>query len=75
LIARVLAARGIEVRHIRANGRIQSEDEVAAEYLQKKLGNQRSLFDIADLDIAEVAPWRSLRSVLPKRRQPTFSSG
>lgn len=69
LVARVLASRGVEVRHIRGDGRIQSEDDVAAEETQRKLGNQRTLFDVA-----EVAPWRSIRSVLPKRRQPTFSA-
>jgi uncharacterized protein (DUF488 family) len=69
LVARVLASRGVEVRHIRGDGRLQSEQEVAAEDAERKLGNQRTLFDVA-----EVAPWRSIRSVLPKRRQPTFSA-
>ncbi len=69
LVARVLRSRGIDVRHIRADGRIQSEADVAAEDAQRKLGDQRTLFDVA-----EVAPWRSIRSVLPKRRQPTFSA-
>lgn len=69
LVARVLASRGARVLHIRADGRLQTEAEVATEELRKKLGDQRPLFDIA-----EVAPWRSIRSVLPKRRQPTFSA-
>jgi uncharacterized protein (DUF488 family) len=69
LVARVLASRGAQVLHIRADGRLQTEAEVATEELRKKLGDQRPLFDIA-----EAAPWRSIRSVLPKRRQPTFSA-
>lgn len=68
LVARVLASRA-QVLHIRADGRLQTEAEVAREELRKKLGDQRPLFDIA-----EAAPWRSIRSVLPKRRQPTFSA-
>ncbi|MEX2186863.1 MAG: DUF488 domain-containing protein [Pirellulales bacterium] len=66
---RGIDGRGIDVRHIRADGRVQSESDVAAEQVQRKLGNQRTLFDVA-----EVAPWRSIRSVLHKRRQPTFSA-
>lgn len=69
LVARVLGARGIEIRHVRADGRVQTESDVAAEEVQRKLGSQRTLFDVV-----EAAPWRSIRSVLPKRRQPTFSA-
>lgn len=69
LLARVLEARGVAVRHVRADGRVQTEADVAAEEVQRKLGNQRTLFDVV-----EAAPWRSIRSVLPKRRQPTFSA-
>lgn len=69
LVARVLEARGVAVRHVRADGRVQTEADVAAEEVQRKLGNQRTLFDVV-----EAAPWRSIRSVLPKRRQPTFSA-
>ncbi len=69
LVARVLEARGVAVRHVRADGRVQTEADVVAEEVQRKLGSQRTLFDVV-----EAAPWKSIRSVLPKRRQPTFSA-
>jgi uncharacterized protein (DUF488 family) len=69
LVARVLETRGVEVRHVRADGRVQTETEIAAEDVERKLGSQRTLFDVVG-----AAPWRSIRSVLPKRRQPTFSA-
>lgn len=68
LVARVLEARGLAVRHVRARGDVQLETDVAKEEAERKLGNQRTLFDVA-----EAAPWRSIRSVLPRRRQPSFS--
>lgn len=66
LIARVMAQRGVAVRHIRGDGRLQTYDEVV-----KAAGGdtgQKLLF--AELEDAE---WKSLRSVLPKS-QPSDSS-
>jgi uncharacterized protein (DUF488 family) len=69
LVARVLETRGVQVLHLRADGRVLTETEIAAEDVERKLGNQRTLFDVVG-----AAPWRSIRSVLPKRRQPSFSA-
>jgi hypothetical protein len=66
LIARVLAERGIEVRHIRGDGRAQTEAELALDETSGQLG-----LDFAEAE--EVTPWRSAQSVLPKKVPPTFS--
>ena len=58
LIARVLRDLGITLQHIRADGRVQSEDELVAVDCQPQL----SLFDFSP-----VPEWKSIRSVLPKR--------
>ena len=75
LVGRVLAAHGVVVRHIRGDGRIQTEDELIA--IQPAPSNsQLSLWD----DAAPVhgkdeqAEWRSIRPVSP-RRPPPNSSG
>jgi len=62
LVARVLTELGVHVVHIRGDGRIQSEDELAA------VEPQQTLF-------AEEAPWRSTRSVSPRRPHATSSAG
>jgi uncharacterized protein (DUF488 family) len=71
LVGRVLAGEGITLRHIRGDGRVQSDAELA----QKKGGEgQASLFDADALDdLAKEGPWRSLLSVSP-RRPPNRSS-
>ena len=66
LVGRVLLERGIQVSHIRGDGRIQTEDEVAAETDPNR--NQLALFQ---KDEAE--PWKSIPSVLRKKR-PNNSS-
>src|ERR1700682_2522039 len=53
LVGRVLLERGIQVSHIRGDGRIQTEDEVAAETDPNR--NQLALFQ---KDEAE--PWKSI---------------
>jgi uncharacterized protein (DUF488 family) len=67
LIGRVLLDHGIRVEHIRGDGRIQTEDEVAAETDEKK--EQLALFQRV-----EAAPWKSIPSVLRKRRQNNSSA-
>lgn len=67
LMGRVLAERGIILRHIRGDGRIEPEPEVAARSAADALNRQLSLFPEA-----EDHRWRSLRSVLP--RDPRASS-
>jgi uncharacterized protein (DUF488 family) len=69
LVARVLAARGVRVVHIRGDGRLESEDDLAAQQKKAKGRNQRTLFDVV-----EEEPWKSIRSVLPKQRPQTSST-
>lgn len=68
LIGRVLRDRGLSVMHIRADGRSQSEEEVAAEESFRKTGGQLTLFDTGEPD-----EWKSTRSVLPRRAPPNSS--
>ncbi len=67
LVSRVLAARDIDVRHIRADGRILADVDVARE----QTGADRQPFLFEEL---EEPPWRSIRSVLPKQRPADFSN-
>jgi uncharacterized protein (DUF488 family) len=66
LVGRVLLDRGIRVDHIRGDGRIQTEDEVAAQTNPNK--DQLALFEKA-----EAEPWKSIPSVLRKKRQSSSS--
>jgi uncharacterized protein (DUF488 family) len=63
LIARILSRAGIEVWHIRGDGQVQNESELAAiEALSQPQHRQMSLFASED-----VRPWKSTRSVSPKK--------
>jgi uncharacterized protein (DUF488 family) len=62
LIGRVLLDRGFRVDHVRGDGRVQTEEEVAAETDPDR--NQLSLFQKV-----EDEPWKSIPSVLRKKRQ------
>jgi len=68
LIGRVLAGRGVRVMHIRGDGSVQSEEELAAEEHFKRTKGQLTLFDIEEPD-----EWKSTQSVLPKSRPPSSS--
>lgn len=68
LVGRVLGQRGVNVLHIRGDGRLQSEEEVANEERFRKTKGQMTLFDLE-----EAEPWRSTRSVSRKNRQPNSS--
>jgi uncharacterized protein (DUF488 family) len=68
LIAPVLAGRGIAVRHIRGDGRIEEDAALRAEAARQRDDGQRLLFEVQ-----EAPPWRSLRSVLPKNEPPDSS--
>lgn len=68
LIGRVLAEQGIVLRHIRADGRVQDEGEIAGAHKVSSLV-QRGFFDEA-----EESSWRSTRSVLPARPRSSSSS-
>ncbi|MBW3540978.1 MAG: DUF488 domain-containing protein [Planctomycetes bacterium] len=68
LVTRVLRERGLDVRHIRGDGRLQSDAELDAEDADPAAPKQLRLF------AGEEPPWRSLRSVSPDRRRPASSS-
>jgi uncharacterized protein (DUF488 family) len=61
LVARVLLDHGIKVEHIRGDGRVQTEEEVAAQTDPDR--DQLSLFEKI-----EAEPWKSIPSVLRKKR-------
>jgi uncharacterized protein (DUF488 family) len=67
LVGRVLAQRGVEVRHIRGDGRLQTSGELERDADPSK-SRQQLLFP----ELKE-QPWRSTRSVLPRRQQPNSS--
>ena len=64
LVGRVLDERGIAVDHIRGDGRLQTEAELAA---AEPRSNQLSLFDEIN------APWKSVPSVSQRKRQSSSS--
>jgi len=64
LVGRVLGEHGVAVHHIRGDGRLQTEAELAA---AEPHANQLSLFDEIE------APWKSVPSVSPKKRQSSSS--
>ncbi|MDQ2809879.1 MAG: DUF488 domain-containing protein [Chloroflexota bacterium] len=66
LVGRVLTGRGTTVCHIRGDGRLQAEAELAA--AEAAAAPQATLFALED-----VTPWRSIRSVLPKNGRPSSS--
>jgi uncharacterized protein (DUF488 family) len=68
LVGRVLGERGVNVLHIRGDGHLQSEEEVAKQERFRKTKGQMTLFDLE-----EAEPWRSTRSVSPRNRQPNSS--
>ena len=61
LVGRVLLSHGVQVHHIRGDGRIQTEDELAAEMNPNR--DQSSLFAKA-----EAMPWKSISTVSRKKR-------
>ena len=68
LIGRVLGDRGVTIEHIRGDGRRQSE----ADLIREESGDdgQLSLFEHG-----AIPPWKSIPSVLPKKRQSSSSPG
>ena len=69
LIGRVLTEHGHIMLHIRGDGRLESDEEVAAEAGKPLIENQPALF--AELDEDQ---WRSTASVLPKKAPASFSA-
>jgi uncharacterized protein (DUF488 family) len=68
LVGRVLGQRGLAVAHIRGDGRIQSEAEVARECRFRKTKGQMTLFELEDPE-----QWKSTRSVSPKPARASSS--
>lgn len=68
LLGCVLRERGVQVWHIRGDGRLQSEQELAAEEEFQRNKGQLSLFDTR-----EPQAWKSARAVLRERVQPNSS--
>ncbi len=69
LVSRVLEREGVRVLHIRGDGRVQ-----AAEGIEQEAARRRG--DAGQLTLfapTELAPWRSIRSVSPRRARPTSS--
>jgi uncharacterized protein (DUF488 family) len=69
LIGRVLTERGHTMLHIRGDGRLESDEAVAAEAGKPLVDTQPALF--AELDEDQ---WRSTASVLPKRAPASSSA-
>jgi uncharacterized protein (DUF488 family) len=69
LVARVLVERGHEVLHIRGDGRVETDAEIAAASGKSLVNEQPALF--AELDEDQ---WRSTASVSPKRTPESFSA-
>jgi len=67
LVGRVLAGRGVELWHIRGDGRLQSQTELDRESCT---GDPRQQLLFEEL---KEPPWRSIRSVLPRPQQPNSS--
>jgi len=68
LIGRVLGERGFRLIHIRADGRSETENEVAKREQFEKTKGQLTLFDVEETDL-----WRSTRSVSPRKPRPNSS--
>jgi uncharacterized protein (DUF488 family) len=69
LIGRVLRERGVQVLHLRGDGRVQTEEDLAeADVPRAGEAKQPLLFDAE-----EVTPWTSIRSVSPRRPPPSSS--
>jgi len=69
LIGRVLVERGHEMAHIRGDGRIETEEAVAAQSGKPLVDSQPALFAELDED-----KWRSTASVLPKKAPASSSA-
>jgi len=68
LIGRVLGERGLNVFHLRGDGGVQREEEVAKDEDLSKTKGQGRLFDME-----EAEEWKSAQSVLPRKEQRNSS--
>lgn len=69
LIGRVLRGHGVRVLHVRGDGQVQTEDQVAAADWFRKTKGQKSLFDTEDPD-----EWKSIQSVSPRKPRESSST-
>jgi len=69
LVGKVLQDKGVNIEHIRADGRVQSEEELCNEQRSKNEDNAQLIL-FANKEIQE---WKSIQSVLP-RKAPRNSS-
>jgi uncharacterized protein (DUF488 family) len=69
LLARVLRARGVGVLHLRGDGRVQTEEELARALDAEKSRGQLLLFEVE-----EKPAWKSTRSVSPRSPPPSSSA-
>jgi uncharacterized protein (DUF488 family) len=70
LVGRVLTERGIEVLHIRSDGRVQSEKELADSLISEKKRLQPNLFVLKKEE-----PWKSVKPILlDSRKNPQKDS-
>ena len=70
LIARVMKQRGFAVHHIRADGRVESEEELVSKEADRSIDDTQ----LALFDNSRVPEWKSIPSVLPRRRQSSSSA-
>jgi uncharacterized protein (DUF488 family) len=68
LVGRVLQDEGVEIQHIRADGRLQAETDLST------ASKVSSLVQPGLFDDSEVGAWRSTRSVLPAKPRSNSSS-
>jgi len=71
LVGRVLLKRGVNVRHIRGDGTVQNEDELAREECQG--GGEQAQLSLFESN-KEVPEWKSTQSVLPRKKLDSSSA-
>jgi uncharacterized protein (DUF488 family) len=69
LVGRVLATRGVQLDHIRGNGKVQTEVELHTEEERHRTNGQIEFFEAPSREKA----WRSIQSVLQKGRRQSSS--
>lgn len=69
LVGRVLASRGIQLEHIRGNGKVQTEGELQKEEGRLSTNDQIGFFD----ERSQEKAWRSIQSVLQRGRRQNSS--
>jgi len=68
LVGKVLAERGVSIKHIRGDGRIQPEEELPQQNVTQKVSQMELAFMVRDEET-----WKSTQSV-SRRRRPSSSS-